>query len=448
MSDIINRINEDYMNLLHKSDSSNLATEFERMQKRMRMKRCLAGKNVLPTYIKPIFFTTKQLEYFQSIVEILLTCQEKLINLYFKSPDYKNLFELTEEEKPLMEIKTHLPRWIYFSRLDSIMNNDDIKFLEFNCDSPGGAYYTDIQTDCLLGISIMKKLKKKYPLIAKVYRPLVIDTLLKAWKEFGGKEKPSIAVMGNPNVTNVEEFRLFAEYFESKGYISFFTDPWRLEYDGKQLTSMGRKIDLIYRRGILADYSKHVDETKPVIDAYRDGKVCFVNPLGAKLGDNKNLLSVLTDEKTRFLFTDEEFSTIKKHIPWTRMVRECKTTFENKNIDLVPFMRANKDRLVIKPNSEYGGKGVVIGIDSDTNTWDNAIDNALTQPMVTQEYVEIPSADFPVFDPDLSIKPKKVNINFLTYAGKFGGGFARTSDSLIINVSRGGALVPFIFVDG
>jgi uncharacterized circularly permuted ATP-grasp superfamily protein len=449
MDNLIKQVNQDYMDLIKQCDNppGTLAAEFSLMQKKMAAKKCLAGDNVLPTYIKPIFFTTSHIQYFREIVEILLTCQEKLINLYFKSQEYRGLFELTETEKPLVEIKSRLPRWIYFSRLDSIMTDDRLMFLEFNCDSPGGAYYADIQTECLLQISVMKELAKKYKFVIEKYREKVFNTLISAWRELGIKRKPSIAVMGNPKVANVKEFKLFAKMFGIKGFPSLFTDPWSLEYDGKQLSKKGEKIDLIYRRGVLADYSQHVEESKPVIDAYKDGNVCFVNPLGAKLGDNKNLLSVLTDEKMKFLFNDKELEIINKHIPWTRMMREGKTIFKNNEIDLAPHIRNNKDNFVLKPNSEYGGKGVIIGIETDQGTWDNAVHESLQKPMVVQEYIPIPEDHFPVFNPDLNFQSKKININFLTFQGQFGGGFARTSDSLVINVSRGGALATFIVID-
>ena len=449
MQDLLKAVNQDFIDLVKKCDvpSGSLSAEFADMQDKMLRKRCIAGDKVLPTFIKPIFFTTKQIAYFREIVNVLLTCQEKLINLYFESKDHRDLFELTETEKPLVEINSGLSRWIYFSRLDSIINEDKIMFLEFNCDSPGGAYYADIQTQCLLEISVMKELAKKYKFVIENYRPKVFETLMKAWEQFGGKDKPSIAVMGNPKVANVEEFRLFAEYFESKGYDSFFTDPWTLEYDGVKLTKDGRKIDLIYRRGILGDYSKHVEKAEPVVNAYKDGKVCFVNPLGAKLGDNKNLLSILTDEKMKFLFSGHELEVINKHIPWTRMVRECKTSYKDNEIDLISHIRDNKDNFVLKPNSEYGGRGVIIGIEADEKSWETEVEESLKKPMVVQEFVPIPEDQFPVFEPDLNFKPKKVNINFLTFAGQYGGGFARTSDSLVINVSRGGALATFIVLD-
>ncbi len=450
MSGIIEQANRDFREILLKLDDppGSVKAEVDEMNEKLRQRRALAGPRVLPTFIKPFFLTAKMTDYFRRVVETVLRCQEKVMELYYNSPEHRYLFELAESEIPLVDIPHRISRRIWFSRLDAIMTEDSFKFLEMNCDSPGGAYYSDIQRDVLMEMKVFDELKKIYDFEMDVYRPKVLDTLLKAWEEFGGRTTPHIAVMGNPEVTNVEEFRLFAEYFDEKGYHSFFTDPWHLEYDGETLTSEGRRIDVIYRRGILADYSKHVEETRPVIQAYKEGKVCFVNPLSSKLGDNKSLLSVLTGDEMKELFTPEERTVLDKHIPWTRLVREGKTEYKGETVDLLEFIRKNKEMLVIKPNSEYGGKDVVIGPECEQSAWESTIEEGLSKPKAVQEYVPIPKEEFPVFEPELKFAPKKINTNFFSFAGKYGGGFCRTSDSSVINISAGGALVAFMVIKG
>ncbi|MBN1550668.1 hypothetical protein JW979_04330, partial [bacterium] len=297
-------------------------------------------------------------------------------------------------------------------------------------------------------MEVYKEFGKKHSLIYDPYRPRVLKTLKAAWKDHGKAGKPSIAVMGNPDVANVEEFKLFAEMFQEEGYESIFTDPWSCEYDGDALTKNGQKIDLIYRRGILADYSKYSEEAKPVVTAYEDGNVVIVNPFSSKLGDNKNLLEVMTNEHTEWLFTPEERVVLNNHLPWTRIVKERKTMYMGDEIDMIPYIRRNRRLFVLKPNAEYGGKGVIIGRDTDLSGWDDALANALKSPYVVQEYVKIPEKEFPVVkDGELHWEPKKINVNFFTFNGKFGGGFCRTSDSSIINISAGGALVSFCVVN-
>jgi len=446
MDELVKNINKDYDNIIRELDRGEVKAEHEEFKKILKENRVHAWGNVLPTYIKPFFLSAEQVDQFKEAVNIILNCQEKIIKLYFKDEKYRNLYELTEKEIPLVEIPTKTARNIYFSRMDAIMEGDSFKFLEFNCDSPGGAYFSDLQVSFLRELKIMKKLEEKYEFVFEPAIECVFNTLMQAWEESGGKGKPCFAVVGDPNVANVEEFKLFAEYFSGKGYSSFFTDPWSLEYDGKTLSKDGKPINLIYRRGVLKDYSENMEKAGAAVEAYRDGNVCIVNPFCAKLGDNKNLLSVLTDEKMSFLFDEEEREMIKRHIPWTRIVREGKTEYRGEKIDLIPFLRENKDNFVIKPNSLYGGKGVVVGVDADRKTWEEKLKEALKRPNVAQEYVPIPEMEFPVFNPDLSFASKKINTNFFTFAGKYGGGFCRASDSSVINISAGGALVTFFVV--
>ncbi len=449
--ELVTKLEQDFIAKLKESDDPPglVIQDIRDMDVYLKNRRVLARGRVLPTFIKPYFITKEQLSAYARTVNIILECQEKVISLYYDDPDSRHLFELTEAEKPLVEIGGPQFRYIYFSRMDSIVPNDTTyKFLEFNCDSPGGAYYSDIQWEALNRLEVFKLLSTEYKFVSEPYRPKVLKALLAAWKNSGGFGKPKIAVMGNPDVANVEEFKLFAQYFKEEGYESIFTDPWSCEYDGKHLRKGDQIINLIYRRGILADYSMHIEESKPVVDAYRDGNVVMANPLSAKLGDNKNLLEVMTDEKTDWLFTPEERVILKKHLPWTRIFKERKTRHQDMEVDLVPYVRRNRRLFVLKPNAQYGGKGVVIGRDAGTDEWDAAIQTALDQPYVVQEYVKIPEQKFPVVKDDtLQWEPKKINVNFFTFNGEFGGGFCRTSDSSIINISAGGALVAFCVVE-
>ena len=423
--------------------------DIEKMNEFLKEHRVLARGNVLSTFIKPYFLTVKQIQEYSRVVIQILECQEKVIGLYYEDPEHRPLFELTENEIPLVQIGGPKFRHIYFSRMDSIIPDEgDFKFLEFNCDSPGGAFYSDLQWDALNTLRPFRVLSNRHNVVTDQYRPKVLKALLAAWKDHGRFGKPGIAVMGNPDVANVEEFKLFAEYFESEGYRSIFTDPWSCTFDGKVLRKDDFVIDLIYRRGVLSDYSKHQEEAKPIIDAYSNDAVVFANPLSAKLGDNKNLLEVMTDEKMEWLFTPDERALLKKHLPWTRIMRERKTTHQGMNVDLVEYIRRNRRLFVLKPNAEFGGKGVVIGRESDIDQWDDAIAAALKSPYVVQEYVKIPQRFFPVVhDGQLCWEQKKINVNFFTFNGEFGGGFCRTSDSSIINISAGGALVSFCIVD-
>ena len=59
-------------------------------------------------------------------------------------------------------------------------------------------------------------------------------------------------------------------------------------------------------------------------------------------------------------------------------------------------MRANRSRLVLKPNDDYGGHGIYIGWEEDEKGWDRAIEQALKGDYLVQERVADGTRGFPL----------------------------------------------------
>lgn len=62
-----------------------------------------------------------------------------------------------------------------------------------------------------------------------------------------------------------------------------------------------------------------------------------------------------------------------RHVPWTRLLRERKTDHAGTAVDLLPFVAANRERLVIKPSGGGGGGNITIGRDTSDEAWAQAI---------------------------------------------------------------------------
>jgi uncharacterized circularly permuted ATP-grasp superfamily protein len=189
-----------------------------------------------------------------------------------------------------------------------------------------------------------------------------------------------------------------------------------------------------------------MDEVQPFIKAYRDGNVVMANPFCSRVGGLKCVLWLLSDEKTQHLYTEEEKKVIAETIPWTRMMRDRKSLYHGREIDLYDFVSKNKSLFVLKPNGGYGGFGVNIGRESNQSDWDASLEESKKRNYVVQEYVPIPADRFPDFEGGFSMMDKNVNINFFAFNGEFGGGFVRVSNSSIINIHQGGGLVPIFYV--
>src|SRR5262249_1210059 len=150
-----------------------------------------------------------------------------------------------------------------------------------------------------------------------------------------------------------------------------------LEFSEGRLRRGSFEIDIVYKRLLVNEYLPIVDQYPALLNAYRSRAICMVNSFRSKLIHKKALLAVLTDERRANLFSTEERSAIQAHVPWTRLVRDEMTTHSGRSINLLEFIRGNQDKLVLKPNDDYGGHGITIGWNTDTAAWTEALNEAL-----------------------------------------------------------------------
>jgi uncharacterized circularly permuted ATP-grasp superfamily protein len=176
----------------------------------------------------------------------------------------------------------------------------------------------------------------------------------------------------------------------------------------------------------------------------------MVNSFRSKLIHKKALFAVLTDERYAHLFDDAELEAISAHVPWTRKVRDGKTTKGGLKIDLLGFIAENRDRLVLKPNDDYGGHGIYIGWNTEGGEWDEAIAAALADgDYLVQERVKTARETFPALAEDGSIvfAEQLVDLDPLLFNGRVGSAFTRLSFTELANVSSGGGMVPTFIID-
>ena len=145
------------------------------------------------------------------------------------------------------------------------------------------------------------------------------------------------------------------------------------------------------------------------------------------------------------LFSEKELDAIRSHVPWTRSVRDERTDYFGRNVDLLEFIRSNSERLVLKPNDDYGGHGITIGWNVDEAGWDEAIQDALANgDYLVQERVPTARETFPALTDDgrVEFAEQLVDLDPLLFNGKVGSAFTRLSFTELANVSSGGGMVP------
>jgi len=300
---------------------------------------------------------------------------------------------------------------------------------------------------------VMKEFSKDYNVRPMYGRRLMLEVLLSSFEEFLGRKPerpPRIAIVDLAGVPTVKEFELFREFFEQAGYPSIICTPQELEFKNNRLSASGQEIDIVYKRLLVNEYLPIIREYPALLEAYRAGAICMVNSFRSKLIHKKALFAVLTDPKHAALFSPQELGAIRAHVPWTRMVKDEHTDYFGREVNLLDFIRADGERLVLKPNDDYGGHGITIGWNVDQRGWDEAINNALAVgDYLVQERVPTARETFPALTDDgrIEFAEQLVDLDPLLFNGKVGSAFTRLSSNELANVTAGGGMVPTFIIN-
>jgi hypothetical protein len=455
MSQLIEAVNKDFQKLVAEYDTPGRSSRIlqETLSKRMQEEGCTFAAGPMPIFIKPYFIDAARREEVIRTTETSVRVMDKVTELYFSNPETRPWFHLSEAEAALSEIPHGYPGRVRITRNDAFMTDEYLRYVEFNADSPGGPMYSDVQGRLTEETTVFQALAKLYTIKRDHIMPQVLKTLLETYKAWGGtKAKPTIVLCGGKGGT-LPEFLAIVAWLKSLGYTSTYCEPKEWSYDGHTLaTPDGITPDIIYRRGWIGDWSYVMNDIKPILQALRDRKVCMANPLDSVIASAKSLLALIQEPQITKILDDEEKAFVRNNIPWTRVVKEGKTTdWTGATVNMSEFLHKNRETLVLKPIDQYGGKDVAVGRAVSASEWDGWVGKALTGKFVVQQYVDIPTEDLPVLDETgqkIVFKSKKINVNFYAYGGVYTGGVVRSSDSFVINVHKGGGMTPIMFVYG
>ncbi len=412
-----------------------------------RAKLIFGGRRLSP-YLRPHFVTETDFSRVRTVCETVWSAIQRVKDASINDDSIISDLGVTEIERELISIDPGYRAVSPTARLDSFLTEKAYSFVELNGESPAGIAYVDAAYDIFSQLPVMKKFGETYNVKPMYGRRYMLDVLLDSYEEYLGRKPdsvPQIAIVDLKGLPTQKEFELFKEFFETEGYPTVICSPDELEFDGKRLRFGQFEIDIVYKRLLVNEYLPIIDKYPALVDAYRAGVICMVNSFRSKLIHKKALFSVLTDQRRANLFSSAEQEAIRKHVPWTRMVRAQKSDYFGGEIDLLEFIRANRDRLVLKPNDDYGGHGIYIGWSSDETSWDGALREALGNgDYVVQERVPTAREIFPALRDDGSIEfaEQLVDLDPLLFNGKVGSAFTRLSSTELANVSSGGGMVP------
>jgi hypothetical protein len=441
---------EDYHNLL----TDDVALEnFGFLKSKMEQRWLSFGDRLLCNVIRPHFLSPADYDYLQQACEILLGAFDNQFQAITQDAELRAESGLTELEEAAFQIDTGYRTPTPTGRLDSFLSPESegpptIHFVEYNAETPAGAGYEDILGESFLELPLLNDYAKQYHVRMVPVRHKVLETLLKMHHEGNGHTPPTIGIVDWGDVPTTNEFEIFHKYFTSQGHHSIITAPERMEYDGKTLRGDGIPIHIIYKRVLGSELLMRYGLEHPIIHALRDRNVTMVNPFRCKPLHKKMSFALLSDERYAHLYTAEQHAAIAAHIPWTRKVEERTTLLDGRMIDLLPYIAEHRDQFVLKPNDEYGGKGVVIGWESSADEWSAALNLALNEPAVIQRKVKIARELFPsVVEGKLNISERLVDLDPYLFEGTtMHGLLTRLAATTLLNVTAGGGSVTPTFI--
>ncbi len=415
----------------------------------LERRRIFYGGAVARTFLRPSILTIAQFTKLQRACNVLIRCVDTILNNIYDGSVEKmgSALGITPEELEFTRLDPGYDLTVAINRMDAFVEGDSLTFLEFNCDSPAGIAYGDELGEVLRSTPICAEFEKRYPLRAVSGRRALLDAFTRIYGQWGGTDPMRIAIVDWKGIATSPEFDMLQVYFEQNGVACIVADPRDAEFDGKTLTFGGTPINFVYKRVITSELLNKRDEMKPFLDAYRAKAACFANSFRSRLADNKVIFSLLSDHAYADRFSSEEREIASETIPWTRRVADVRTFVGDTAVDLLAYIRKHREELVMKPNTDYGGRNVYIGAEVDSGQWDETIENALKGDWVIQHKVTIPEEPFPVInDEGLTFEHRKVNINPFALGGSYGGCISRLSTESVINVSAGGGAVPLFIL--
>lgn len=441
-----------------------LATaSWARLSAELRARQLYFGERPLATVLRPRLLTAAQYALLQNGVKTVAAAARTVVVAALEhgpaGEAVRAVLRLTPQEQALIAMHPGYTEPSAHSRMDTFLTVDgeSLQFVEYNAESPAAIAYEDLLTEAFLAMPVMQEFVRRYPARPLPARHRLLETLLACWREAGAPGgEPVVAIVDWHGLPTATEFELFAAYFAEHGLRSVICSPDEVHFrDGRLVAETeGRStpVTIVFKRVLTSELLTHYGEAAlehPLVQAYAAGACVLVNGFRAKLLHKKSLFALLSDEQFQDALTAEQHAAIAAHVPWTRVVRPGETIYQGERVDLLAFARANRDRLLLKPNDDYGGRGITIGWETEAAGWDAALKAALESPFVLQERVRIAYEPYPALvDGQVLVSERLVDSDPFLFGTDVAGCLCRLSTVTLLNVTAGGgSTVPVFVID-
>lgn len=409
-----------------------------------------SGSQISPV-LRPHFVTQRQYGNLVKAAESLYCAMDRVERLALSTPALMSRMAMLPAERMLAAVDPGYPYLSVTSLLDTHLNNGTLQFTGCTSETPAGVLYGEALNDVFYNAEPVREFRKKHPLTKVGGSKPLLQSLLKAWKEWGGQNRPNIAVLEFRHAFgggDGGEYQLLTELFRRDGYNAEVVSPDQLEYRNGVLRRGNFEVHVIYRRVRVSEFLMRFDLNHPLVRAYRDRAVCVVNSFRSELTQKKAFFDLLTDDNVTGAFPAAERKAIRDFLPWTRVVAATHTMYRDQPVDLPVFIQTNRERLVLKPNSDNGESRSFVGAELDASAWERAMKTAMRESYVVQEVTKPLTSEFPLYRyGSLEMKHMRVEVHPHAFLGKVNGFSAWLSPAANNGFSTVSGLAPTFILE-
>lgn len=406
----------------------------------------------------PLTVLPLQERYLHATALVLHDATRRLLELWLADPDVRAALPVPHGDEEWIRgcwSPLHARSNPVFGRLDATVLFESaqwkgtLQFLEPNLTGVGGLHMLPT-SERIIAQRVQPLLQSADPALrlalGQDIRDLLAGQMLEHLEAIGRSGRRICFIEARWADTGPEEQTLLAEHLHRRfGVEVCHADPSELVLDGNEVLFQGEAVDLGYRDYAVEELralSQRGVDVSPMRALFLQNRM--VSSIAAEL-EQKSMWEVFTDPVlVERHFTPAERQVFRRHVPWTRLVRDRRTQLaDGSEGDLPEFIRSEREILVLKPNRGYGGSGVAIGARETQPAWEQALERAMAEPdaWVVQRLVALPIHEFPVLVPDGGVRLEPFYVVLGLAPTEEGLSLtARASQEQVVNVARQGGI--------
>lgn len=440
---------------------------------------------IIPAAIDPLILDDTQWHQLAAESRQVLSAMQK-VSRWLRQPANSKTSsllysDLSPIEKKVVWAESNDSIGLATVRFDLFFDGEDLKIIEVNTTIPAMQAYSDMTKNAYIKAWIAEH----RPTFNRIFDTTLtgmqsnaldlLSSLVEHFERSGGKgHKPCIAIVSRRGDSQTAELLWLQTIWQEAGHDCILAFPDDVSIDNGRLQVNKTPIDLIYRH-IFAN--RLVPDSDFALACIHSQQFRVFNPISAHL-ELKGLLAevsrIATDETQRIEvgLSADEVHAIHRRVPWSRILipGDSLTPGSNSKENLIKWLKGNQTHVVLKSSSGYGGQMVIVGEYFERNETQSALrkimGNVIEKNISWSQFVDFcATSTDQAWIAQLRISGRQSASNILTgekvkqletfmdcsLFSNSGttfhpqGAASRFSIDPVVNIAKGGGLVPVLF---